>query len=230
MAPATGDHTYTKKTVSDDTLAVSATCTAKAKYYFTCSVCGNIERNASHTFESGSVPGHSYALYSHTDSTCSAQGENEYKCSRCGDTYTEKLPLAAHTPVAVPGKAATCTGTGLTEGVKCSECGAVLTAQTVIGKTAHSYGAWVREAEPTCTADGVEARYCSACGAGDTRTVSRLGHTDADGDGLCDRCRTDLRITQPQSNCVCGQYHTGPFASILIFFHKITYFFKNLFK
>ncbi len=230
VAPATGTHTYTEKTVSDDTLAVSATCTAKAKYYFTCSVCGNIDRSDTHTFESGSVLGHSYALLSQTDSTCTVQGEKKYKCSRCGDTYTEKLPLAEHTPVAVPGKSATCTETGLTDGVKCSECGAVLTAQTVIAKKAHSYGAWAREAEPTCTADGVEARYCSACGARDTRSVNKLGHVDSNGDYRCDRCNAEVGSPQPQSNCVCGQYHTGSFASILIFFHRITYFFKNLFK
>ena len=205
VAPATGDHTYTKKTVSDDTLAVSATCTAKAKYYFTCNECGNIERNASHTFESGSALGHSYALVSQTNSTCSVQGEKKYQCSRCGDPYTEKLPLAAHTPVTVPGKPATCTETGLTEGVKCSECGAVLTAQTVIGKKAHSYGSWVREAEPSCTADGVEARYCSACGARDTRSVSKLGHVDTNGDYRCDRCNAEVGSPQPQSNCACGQ-------------------------
>ena len=33
-----------------------------------------------------------------------------------------------------------------------------------------------------------------------------------------------------QSNCVCGQHHTGPFAGIIIFFHRIAYFFKNLFS
>ena len=32
-----------------------------------------------------------------------------------------------------------------------------------------------------------------------------------------------------ESNCVCGKYHTGPFAGIIKFFHRIVYFFKNLF-
>ena len=33
-----------------------------------------------------------------------------------------------------------------------------------------------------------------------------------------------------ESNCACGKYHTGPFGGIVKFFHKIVYFFKNLFK
>ena len=32
-----------------------------------------------------------------------------------------------------------------------------------------------------------------------------------------------------ESNCVCGKYHTGPMAGFIKFFHKIIYFFKNLF-
>ncbi|MCR5689831.1 MAG: hypothetical protein K6G71_06235 [Clostridiales bacterium] len=35
---------------------------------------------------------------------------------------------------------------------------------------------------------------------------------------------------EPESNCVCGKYHTGLFAAVTIFFHKIIYFFRNLFK
>ncbi len=31
-------------------------------------------------------------------------------------------------------------------------------------------------------------------------------------------------------NCACGQYHSGPFAVLIKFFHQIIYFFKNLFR
>ena len=35
---------------------------------------------------------------------------------------------------------------------------------------------------------------------------------------------------QPTSNCVCGEYHTGAFAWLIKLFHRIAYFFKNLFS
>lgn len=35
---------------------------------------------------------------------------------------------------------------------------------------------------------------------------------------------------RPASNCVCGEYHTGAFAWLIKLFHRIAYFFKNLFN
>ena len=58
-------------------------------------------------------------------------------CSKCGETEGAAL---GHTEVAVEGKAATCVETGLTEGKKCSTCGAVTVAQTEIPATGkHTY-------------------------------------------------------------------------------------------
>ena len=54
----------------------------------------------------------------------------------------EKL---AHTEIDVPGYAATCTNTGLTDGKKCSVCGEITVAQTQINKLAHTPGNAVPE-------------------------------------------------------------------------------------
>ena len=43
-----------------------------------------------------------------------------------------EAPVHTHTEVVIPGKASTATQTGLTEGLKCSECGKILEKQTVI--------------------------------------------------------------------------------------------------
>ena len=43
----------------------------------------------------------------------------------------------------VPGKPATCTSTGLTDGVKCKWCGEMLVAQKEIPKNDHVYSMWV---------------------------------------------------------------------------------------
>ena len=67
-----------------------------------------------------------------TDPTCTEGGYTTYTCD-CGDTYTANETVAlGHTVVIVPGKAPTCTETGLTDGEHCSVCGEVLVAQKVI--------------------------------------------------------------------------------------------------
>ena len=73
--------------------------------------------------------------------------------------------LAAHTPETVPGKAATCTSTGLTDGSKCSVCGIILTAQSAIPAKGHSPGK-----AATCTT----AQRCIVCGEKETQAIPAL--------------------------------------------------------
>ncbi|MBQ7687658.1 MAG: peptidoglycan-binding protein [Clostridia bacterium] len=93
----------------------------------------------------------------------------------------------------------------------------------------HAYG--IRITPPTCTEGGITTYKCVRCG--DTYMKDPIdppGHTDADGDGVCDLCSQYIGLEiEPQSNCVCGKAHSGPFAGFLRFFHKIVYYFKNLF-
>ena len=72
-------------------------------------------------------------------STCTEKGYKKYKCEVCEVILTEELDLAAHTPVTISGKPATCTETGLTEGSKCNVCGTTLTAQETIPLLSHNY-------------------------------------------------------------------------------------------
>ena len=92
-------------------------------------------------------------------------------CTACGEEYGD---LAAHTPETVPGKAATCTETGLTDGEKCSVCGDILTAQEEIPALGHSFGEWTVTQEPTHSAEGEEQRICSRCGETETQAVPAL--------------------------------------------------------
>ena len=92
----------------------------------------------------------------------------------------------------------------------------------------HEYNAVVTE--PACTQKGYTTYTCPNCGdsyIGDK--VPAIGHTDANNDGQCDTCDANLGTSSQESNCVCGKHHTGPFAGLIKFFHKIIYFFKNLF-
>ena len=73
------------------------------------------------------------------EATCTEEGSKKFVCS-CGKTVkTEKIPLAPHTEENVPGKAATCTEKGLTDGKKCSVCGETLVEQQVISALGHSF-------------------------------------------------------------------------------------------
>lgn len=86
---------------------------------------------------------HDYQVINTVASTCEVAGYTEYKCSLCGDTYKEALPLAAHTPAAaviennVP---ATCTTDGsYDEVVYCSVCGDELSRNTVTVPGGHKW-------------------------------------------------------------------------------------------
>ena len=161
----------------------AATCTEAGSYdeVVYCSVC---EKEISRKHVQTAALGHAWSSGTVTTApTCSATGLRTYTCSRCDAKRTESIPMTAHTPETVPGKAATCTDDGLTEGSKCSLCGIVLTEQEVI-PAAHTPGETVRENETaaTCTAEGSydEVVICSVCGEEISRrqvTVDKAAHT-----------------------------------------------------
>ena len=87
-----------------------ATCTAGGSIQ--CSVCGEI-RNTE-------ALGHDWQLSEHLDPTTEAEGYNIYKCSRCGETYTE--PIAKLEPAPVTDPAADCAANGGTWNAETSAC------------------------------------------------------------------------------------------------------------
>ena len=108
-----------------------------------------------------------------------------------GGTLTWKSGCdGAHTVVTVPGKAATCTTTGLTTGEYCSVCGAVLAVQKTIPAKGH-YTVTTPAVSPTCTEPGMTGgSYCGNCGEVFTarREIGKLGHnqmTDPASDPTC---------------------------------------------
>lgn len=106
---------------------------------------------------------HSYYGTVTSESTCTKKGSIKYTCD-CGDSYTEEIPLKSHNEVTDYGKAATCTETGLTDGLHCSVCKKVLVAQSEIPKTNHEYNASYKVIkDATCTEKGTIRYYC-ICG------------------------------------------------------------------
>ena len=118
---------------------------------------------------------HSYVETVTKAATCTEAGLKTFTCE-CGDSYTETIPAVGHKEVVLVGKPATCTETGLTDGKKCSVCGAVLEEQKVIPATGHDFETQTTPA--TCTSIGVETRTCKNCGESHfVKTLPATGHT-----------------------------------------------------
>ena len=91
-----------------------------------------------------------------TAPTCTEGGYTTYTCE-CGESYVaDETAAMGHTEEVIPAVAPTCTGTGLTEGRKCSVCGEILIAQEVVDALGHDY------------ADG----SCTRCGEADPDHVT----------------------------------------------------------
>lgn len=107
---------------------------------------------------------HSYTAQTLRAADCTAPGLLRYSC-KCGDSYTESTPRLSHVPEVLPGIEATCQQQGLTEGSRCSLCGAVLKEQEVLPKLAHSRVRLKWGWPANCTDWGRTAVYgCAVCG------------------------------------------------------------------
>lgn len=134
--------------------------------------------------------------------TCTQTGLETSVCSRCGETIERVIPATGHTEEVLPGTPATCTEAGLSDGVRCSVCGAVLVAQEAIPAKGHTYGETVVIEEASCLRDGKQESVCVDCGETVTEKIPALGHdrvyepaieatcetSGRTGRVVCDRC------------------------------------------
>ena len=111
---------------------------------------------------------------------------------------------AGHTPETIPGKAATCTATGLTEGSKCLYCGELLTAQTTIPVLGHDMGTWQTILPATCAETGQQRRDCTRCDHFETEVLPTLDHTPEVIPAEDPTC-TDAGLTRGSKCFVCGE-------------------------
>lgn len=159
--------------------------------------------------------------------TCSDEGYRLSVCAveGCGAEKEETLsPVPGAHVFRVTVTEPTCTEGGYTT-YACTRCRYGYSTDET-DPTGHAYG--IRITPATCTQGGITTLRCVHCGDTITKDPTPpLGHTDGDGDGLCDYCREP--VGQPENLCVCGKTHEGPLGAIIRFFHKIVYFFRNLF-
>ena len=103
-----------------------------------------------------------------------------YSDSFLSSYMSEEVSVACgehvHTEEIIPGKDATCTETGLTEGKKCSDCGEILIEQEVIEVLGHDYDDGVVTKEPTTTEKGEKTYTCQreGCGYSYTEEIPEL--------------------------------------------------------
>lgn len=104
-----------------------------------------------------------YISSSSTFETCVNAGTYIYECD-CGDTYSETISPTGHNYVVIPGKSATCTATGLTDGKKCLVCNKVIEEQKEIKPLGHKE-VTVKAVKATYTKTGLTAgKKCKTCG------------------------------------------------------------------
>ena len=181
-------------------------------------------------------------------------------CAECGKQETKLVPAEHPNVEFRNTIAATCASTGYEGDIYCSDCGIYLGKGKGTDKTnEHSFTekyeavneeshyaycicderiaedhVWEKSLNTVpaaCTDNGKTVTCCALCGFEKTTIIPATGHSDKDNDGICDECGTNIGGNGTyESNCVCGQHHTGPFAGLIKFFQKIIYFFRNLFK
>ncbi|MBQ7638581.1 MAG: hypothetical protein IJS90_06755 [Clostridia bacterium] len=140
----------------------------------------------------------------------------------CDHTNTENV---AEVP-------STCTVAGTAAGVRCADCGAVLSGCEALELAAHSYTVLVEEKAATCTEGGYKIYKCAACDLTETRDrVNALGHNYED--GVCTRCNAADPNYNPgggDNGGSSGNFFSNIFANIRSFFQRIIDFFKGLFN
>ena len=137
--------------------------------------------------------GFAYELLDHTThtynkwtiikaATCTADGTQTRTCSVCGKVETLTIAALGHTEVIDEAIEATCTKTGLTEGIHCSVCNAVIKAQETVPAKGHTE-VIDKAVAATCTKTGLtEGIHCSVCNAviKAQETVPAKGHKYVD--------------------------------------------------
>ncbi len=195
---------------------IAPTCMAQGYTAHTCD-CGDTYHD---TYVDVDSTGHNY-IAEITAPTCIERGYTTYTCE-CGDTYVDDyVDVNGHTEEILPAVVPTCTETGLTAGVKCSECGEIITEQQEIPALGHISSNAVEENynAHTCTENGSKdvVIYCSVCEeeiSRETITLNATGHEDNDGDGYCDM---DNELLDPSVECDHSCHKEG----ITAFFWRI---------
>ena len=116
----------------------------------------NKQEKCEHSFDEGKVI---------IAATCTTNGETEYTCVKCDFEKIEKVAAFGHTEQAVAAVSATCLESGLTDGISCSTCNAVIVEQSVVPALGHN-PVVDKAIAATCMGTGLtEGAHCARCEA-----------------------------------------------------------------
>lgn len=119
--------------------------------------------------------------------TCTTAGSVKEICSSCYAVLSQReIPALGHQWVDEGVTAPATCGTAGSKTQKCTACGATQTVS--IPATGNHTWVLTSTTPATCTAAGAQYYTCSVCQQTKTQSISALGHTDANNDGVCDRC------------------------------------------
>ena len=182
--PATGHN--------DTVTVVEPTCTADGYTEHKCKDCGRVVRS-----DVTKALGHDYASKITTNASCTEDGVLTYICTRCDESYTEKIPATGHKYNDVVTEAS-CDKGGYTLHT-CANCGDSY-KDNFIAPTGHKYTkTTVKQA--SCETDGVNVYTCDTCGDSYSEVIKAKGHVYASEVTKKANCTDDGVITYTCANC-----------------------------
>ena len=182
--PATGHN--------DIVTVVEPTCTADGYTEHKCKDCGRVVRS-----DVTKALGHNYDPKITTKASCTEDGVLTYICTRCDESYTEKIPATGHKYNDVVTEAS-CDKGGYTLHT-CANCGDSY-KDNFIAPTGHKYTkTTVKQA--SCETDGVNVYTCDTCGDSYSEVIKAKGHVYASEVTKKANCTDDGVITYTCANC-----------------------------
>ncbi len=182
--PATGHN--------DTVTVVEPTCTADGYTEHKCKNCGRVVRS-----DVTKALGHDYVSKITTKASCTEDGVLTYICTRCDESYTEKIPATGHKYNDVVTEAS-CDKGGYTLHT-CANCGDSY-KDNFTAPTGHKYTkATVKQA--SCEIDGVSVYTCDTCGDSYSEVIKAKGHVYASEVTKKANCTDDGVITYTCANC-----------------------------
>ena len=129
---------------------------------------GTVINKLGHTWDNGVIT---------KEATETEEGIKTYTCKTCGETKTEKIPVASHHwDQGTITKKATCTENG-EKTYLCTDEGCDKTWIETIPATGHSWDNGKVTKEATCKEEGSKTYTCSICGDTKTEAIPKKDHT-----------------------------------------------------
>ena len=131
-----------------------------------CKDCGRVVRS-----DVTKALGHNYDSKITTKASCTEDGVLTYICTKCNESYTEKIPATGHKYNDVVTEAS-CDKGGYTLHT-CENCGDIY-KDNFTSQLGHDYTS--QTVKPTCETDGEKTFTCTRCGDTYTEVIKAKGH------------------------------------------------------